>query len=154
MKEKYAKYLTEAEEQTKDNKVNVSVDATEIDSTANSETGKELNITPATIKDGQVQKELANFFDGFDNGSAKTTLSINSKTITMEIVVKNGKVQIISADFNSLEEEESKSIKALFKKSEIKSDSDKAIKVFIKKSMSKEDAIAKIDSILSTIAID
>lgn len=154
MREKYIKYLAEAAEQTKDNKVNVSVDATEIDATANNETGKELNITPATIKDGQVQKELTNFFDGFDNGSAKTTLSINSKTVTMEIVVKNGKVQIISADFNSLEEEEAKAVKALFKKSEIKSDSDKAIKVFIKKSMSKEDAIAKIDSVLSAIAIE
>lgn len=151
MKEKYAKYLAEAAE---DNKVNVSVDATEVDSTANYETEKSLNITPTTIKDGKVKEELASFFDGFDNGSAKTTLSINSKTITLEIVVKNGKVQIFSADLVSLEDKESDAIRAMFKKSEVKSTDEQSVKIFVKKSMSKEDAINKVDSMLNAIAIE
>lgn len=149
---KYLKYLTEAA--AEDNEVNVSVDATEVDEKANNETDKQLNITPTTIKDGKVKEELGEFFDGFNNGSAKTTLSINSKTITIEIVVKDDKVGILSAEFVSLEPAEAKAIKGLFKKSEMKSDSGGSIKVFIKKSMSKEEAIDKIDSALNAIAFE
>ena len=148
---KYAKYLEAAAE---DNKVNVSVDATEVDEKANNETDKQLNITPSTIKDGKVKEELQEFFNGFNNGSAKTTLSINSKTVTMEIVVKDDKVGILSAEFSSLEPEEAKSVKALFKKSEIQDDSEKSFKIFIKKPMTKEDAIDKVDTVLNTIAFE
>jgi len=151
---KNPKYMAYLEAAAEDNKVNVSVDATEVDEKANNETDKQLNITPSTIKDGKVKEELQDFFNGFNNGSSKTTLSINSKTITIEIVVKNDMVGILSAEFNSLEDEEAKSIKSLFKKSEITSDSDQAFKVFIKKSMSKEDAIDKIDSVLNAIAFE
>lgn len=153
MNPKYQKYFEASPESEKDNKANVSVDATEIDDKTNAEANKALNITPATIKNGQVKEELMNFFKDFENGSAKTTITINSKTINLEIVVKAGKVQLLSADLISMSDDESDDIRKMFKKSELGSADDKTIKIFMKKSMTKEAAIEKIDSVLSAIAL-